>query len=115
MGISLEGLVVDGIAPDDHAKVLLPDPALNGKTQPRSLITTALIYTETIQIKLHSRERRNGVERIEPDAQSVLYPTCNEEDTNQRRVLKPLGRALNFADFSMLARCWPDLLWTHQK
>ena len=62
MGISLEGLAVDGIAPYDHAKVLLPGPPLNGKTQPRSLITTALIYTETIQIKLHSRECRNAVE-----------------------------------------------------
>ena len=26
MGISLEGLVVEGIAPNDHAKDLLPDP-----------------------------------------------------------------------------------------
>lgn len=66
MGISLDGLVVEGIAPNDHAKVLLPGSPLNGKTQPRSLITTALIYTEIIQIKPHSRERRNAVESINP-------------------------------------------------
>lgn len=62
MGINPEGLAVDGIAPNDHANDLLPRPPLNGKTQPRSLITTALIYTEIIQIKLHSRECRNAVE-----------------------------------------------------